>query len=111
MGWVGTIVSQFRQMLVSVTVLLELERVLRGFYEVPAPLVCAVFRALAGIEHVTIEDQDAVLMAVDWTEAGMDFADALHPARSLKAACFATFDQKLAKRAKRLASVPEVMLL
>jgi predicted nucleic-acid-binding protein len=97
--------------LVSVTVLLELEWVLRGFYEAPALQVCAVFRALAGIEHVTIEDRDAVLMAVEWTEAGMDFADALHLARSSKAACFATFDQKLAKRAKRFASAPEVMLL
>jgi predicted nucleic-acid-binding protein len=107
----AAIAALSQRALVTVTVLLELEWVLRGFYEVSVPQVCAVFRALAGIEHVTIEDRDAVLMAVEWTEAGVDFADALHLARSSKAACFVTFDQKLAKRAKRRGSAPEVMLL
>jgi predicted nucleic-acid-binding protein len=96
---------------VPVTVLLELEWVLRGFYEVPEAQVSAVFRALAGIEHVTMEDRDAVLLAFEWTEAGMDFADALHVARSARASGFATFDQKLVKHAQRLGVEPAVTLL
>jgi len=96
---------------VSVTVLLELEWVLRGFYELPTRDISRVLRALAGIEHITLEDRDAVLAAVDAFDAGLDFADALHLARSSRASAFATFDQRLAKRAKGLALRPPVELL
>jgi predicted nucleic-acid-binding protein len=96
---------------VSVTVLLELEWVMRGFYELPARDVLRVLRALASIEHITLEDRDAVLAAIDAFEKGLDFADSLHLARSTRASAFATFDQRLAKRAKTLALVPKVELL
>ncbi|MBK8765995.1 MAG: type II toxin-antitoxin system VapC family toxin [Burkholderiaceae bacterium] len=96
---------------VSVTVLLELEWVMRGFYELPARDIGRVLRALAGIEHVTLEDRDAVLVALDAHEQGLDFADALHLARSSRATGFATFDQRLAKRAKALALALPVELL
>jgi len=96
---------------VSVTVLLELEWVLRGFYELPARDISRVLRALASIAHVTLEDRDAVLVAVEAFDKGLDFADALHLARSSRAAGFATFDQRLAKRAKALALAPPVALL
>ncbi len=93
---------------VWVTVLLELEWVMRGFYELPRPDISRVFRALAGIEHVTLEDRDAVLMAVDAFDRGLDFADALHVARSRRASGFATFNRRLAKRAQALALLPPV---
>ena len=96
---------------VSVTVLLELEWVMRGFYELPAKDVSRVLRALAGIEHIKLEDRDAVLVAIDAFEKGLDFADALHVARSGRASGFATFDQRLAKRAKALGLTPPVELL
>ena len=96
---------------VSVTVLLELEWVMRGFYELPTKDISRVLRALASIEHVTIEDRDAVLVAIDAFDKGLDFADALHLARSSRASGFATFDQQLAKRAKALALAPPVELL
>ena len=96
---------------VSVTVLLELEWVMRGFYELPSRDVSRVVRALAGIEHVTLEDRDAVLAALGAFDKGLDFADALHIARSSRASGFATFDRRLARRAKALALVPGVELL
>ena len=96
---------------VSITVLLEFEWVLRGFYELPADQVCTVLRALAGIEHLTVEDRDAVLLAVEWAGQGMDFADALHLSRSARASGFATFDRKLAKRAQRLGAKPPVEVI
>jgi predicted nucleic-acid-binding protein len=99
---------------VSVTVLLELEWVMRGFYELPKRDVLRVLRALASIEHITLEDRDAVLAALDAFDKGLDFADSLHVARSSRASGFATFDQQLAKRAKRakgLALLPPVELL
>ena len=96
---------------VSVTVWLELEWVMRGFYELPARDVSRVLRALSTIEHITLEDRDAVLVAVDAFDKGLDFADALHLARSFRASGFATFDQRLARRAKALALTPPVELL
>ena len=96
---------------VSVTVLLELEWVMRGFYELPPKDISLVLRALAGIEHITVEDRDAVLVALDAFDKGLNFADALHIARSSRASGFATFDRRLAKRAKGLALTPPVELL
>ena len=96
---------------VSVTVLLELEWVMRGFYELPTRDVSRVLRALASVKHVTLEDRDAVLAAIDAFDKGLDFADALHLARSSRASGFATFDQRLARRAKSLALTPPVELL
>lgn len=96
---------------VSVTVLLELEWVMRGFYQLRSRDISRVLRALASIEHVTLEDRDAVLVAVDAFDKGLDFADALHLARSSRTSGFATFDQRLARRAKGLALAPPVELL
>jgi predicted nucleic-acid-binding protein len=96
---------------VSVTVLLELEWVMHGFYELPKTDISRVFRALASIEHLSLEDRDAVLAAVDAFDSGLDFADALHMARSSRASGFATFDQQLARQAKGLALAPNVELL
>ena len=96
---------------VSVTVILEFEWVMRGFYELSRKDVGRVLRALMSIEHVTVEDRDAVLIALDALDKGLDFADALHIARSGRATAFATFDQRLAKRALSLALAPPVELL
>ena len=96
---------------VSLTVLLELEWVMRGFYRLPRTSIGRVLRALAGIEHITLEDRGAVLMALDVFDKGLDFADALHLARSSRACGFATFDRRLARRAKGLALTPPVELL
>jgi predicted nucleic-acid-binding protein len=97
--------------LVTVTVLLELEWVFRGFYGLPRSGIAQALRALAGVEHILIEDRDAVLAALDGLDAGLDFADALHLARSSRASAFATFDKQLAQRAKRLVIPPPVELL
>ena len=45
---------------VSATVLLEFEWVLRGFYALKRRDIVKVMRALAGIQHVAIEDRSAV---------------------------------------------------
>jgi predicted nucleic acid-binding protein len=67
--------------------------------------------ALASIEHLTLEDRGAVLVALDAFDKGLDFGDALHVARSSRASAFATFDQRLVKRAKSLELRPPVELL
>ena len=59
---------------VSVTVLLELEWVMRGFYGLPTRDISRVLRALASIPHITLEDRDAFLAAVDTFDKGLDRA-------------------------------------
>ena len=96
---------------VSVTVILEFEWVMRGFYELSRKDIVKVLRALMSIEHLTVEDRDSVLIALDAIDKGLDFADALHIARSGRATAFATFDQRLTKRAASLELALPVELL
>ena len=108
---IAAIAAVSERAFVPVTVLLELEWVMRGFYELPRREFSRVLRALAGISHISLEDRDAVLSAVDAFDRGLDFADALHVARSQRASAFVTFDRRLAKRAAALGSIPPVELL
>jgi predicted nucleic-acid-binding protein len=96
---------------VSVTVLLELEWVLRGFYSLPPREVSRVLRALAGIPHLTLEDRDSVVAAIEAFDAGLDFADALHLSRSSRTSGFATFDRRLARRAGKIQPSARLELL
>jgi predicted nucleic-acid-binding protein len=95
---------------VSITVLLELEWVMRGFYELSSKDVVRVFRALCGLENVVIEDRDRVLTAADRHEGGMDFADALHLARSARCEALLTLDRGLVRRSARLNTSPSAKL-
>lgn len=85
---------------VSVTVILETEWVLRSTYEHRPADVARALRAFAGLPTVTVEDGAMVAIALDLTEKGMDFADALHLAKSMHCTGFATFDRKFVKAAK-----------
>ena len=97
----AAVIAMSEQAFVPVTVLLEFEWVLRGFYELPRSEILRVLRALAGLEHVHIEDRAVALAALDAYSDGFDFADALHVARSSRAKAFRTFDKRLAKAAAR----------
>jgi predicted nucleic-acid-binding protein len=90
------------QVFVPLTVLLESEWVLRDKYETPKGAVVAALRGLAKLPTVVVEDRSRALRALDWAEAGMDFADALHLAGSAACSAFASFDRKLAKLSARL---------
>ena len=107
----AAIVAMSERAYVSATVLLEFEWVMRGFYGLARRDIVRVLRALTGIEHLTLEDRDAALVAIEGLEKGLDFADALHVAGSARASAFSTFDQRLVKRAKSLALTPPVELL
>lgn len=49
-----------------------------------------------------VDQADRVARALDWLEAGLDFADALHLAASAEGDTFVTFDQGLLRRTARL---------
>jgi len=87
---------------VTKTVLLETEWVLRFSYQLPREAIVCALRKVIGLQQVEVENIGVVVMALDWHEQGMDFADGLHLASSRNAADFATFDEKLVKLAQRL---------
>ncbi|GIX27400.1 MAG: hypothetical protein KatS3mg123_1281 [Burkholderiales bacterium] len=88
------------------TVLLELEWVLRGGYKYDRQAILKAMEDLLGLPNVSAEDSVEVTEALKRYEAGLDFADALHLSSSAAAALrFATFDGKLAKRAKSLVGI------
>lgn len=95
---------------VSLTVMLEAEWVLRSAYGFDPAQLMRAFRAFAGLPNVVICDAPAFARAVHWAEVGMDFADALHLARSGACAGFASFDRRLAKAAGAL-DTPQVVPL
>lgn len=94
---------------VSKTVLLELEWVMRGYYGFEPADISRVLTHLLALEHVEIEDRDAVQQAVESHAAGVDFADSLHHASYRRCEGMATFDdRRFAHRARRLGLLPPV---
>ncbi|MBW4093376.1 MAG: type II toxin-antitoxin system VapC family toxin [Proteobacteria bacterium] len=92
------------------TVLLEVEWVLRGVYELPTNRIIPALRALAGLPGVSVEDPTLVARAMDRAERGLDFADALHLAAAAHCTDFLTFDKRFARSGARLAAVPVTAL-
>ena len=93
----------------SKTVLLESEWVLRKLYGLPPRAVVGALRKLIALEGSRTEDVDTIRLALDWADAGLDFADALHVASAIGAAGrFATFDGKSKKRADSLQGIEVV---
>ncbi len=74
------------------TVWLETEWVLRYAYGFGPAKIIGAFRGILGLPGVTTRDVSRLLLALDWHEAGLDFADAFHLAGSQDAADFMTFD-------------------
>ena len=96
---------------VPLSVILEFEWVMRGFYEAEPAAFCRAVEHLLGMPHVTVERWQAVKDALGLHLRGLAFADALHWASSAACERFVTFDDRgFARRARRLQLVPEVAL-
>lgn len=91
---------------VPLTVFLESEWVLRGAHGFSADQIANGLRGLAGLPCVSVEDPAVLATTLDWMQMGMDFADALHLAKSEGCAAFLTFDRKLAKAAENRSAMP-----
>ena len=103
------ILAESESVMVPLTVILELEWVVRAFYGFGAEDFARVVEHLAGLPNVIVEDRPAVLAAVDLRRSGLDFADALHLVRSRGCERLVTFDDRgFARRAKRLGVLPRV---
>lgn len=84
---------------VPITVILEVEWVLRSAYRFSSTEVISALRAFGGLATVAIERADIVAEALDRTAAGMDFADALHLGGSAHCEKMATFDRRFVEAA------------
>lgn len=105
------LIESGQALMVSKSVVLELEWVMRGYYGFTPAEVAVVLRHLLGQVHITVEDRAAVEQALANAEAGLDFADALHHASYRACASVASFDdRKFARRAKKLGLSPGVMV-
>ena len=97
--------------LVPLTVILEFEWVMRGFYEAAPEDFCRAVEHLLGMPHVTVDRWEAMKDALQLHRQGLDFTDALHWACSANCERFVTFDdRKFARRARRLGMKPDVGL-
>jgi predicted nucleic-acid-binding protein len=92
---------------ICTTVLLEAEWVLRRSYGFSRDRVVQALAAVAALPRVTLEDGALLATALDWAARGMDFADALHLAKSAHCDAFISFDRRLANAA---AAVPAVVV-
>ena len=96
---------------VPLTVILEFEWVMRGFYEGEPESFCKTVGHLLGMPHVTVERWEAVKDALELHRRGLDFADALHWTCSGACERLVSFDdRRFVRRARGLGLVPEVML-
>jgi predicted nucleic-acid-binding protein len=93
------------QVFVCATVLLETEWVLRSGYGYAAPKIREAFGILAGAPNVVLEDPALVSQALEWMQAGMDFADALHLSKAQNCEAFVSFDREFVRIASRAADV------
>ncbi len=95
---------------IAKTVLLEVEWVLRFSYHLPREVIAPTLRKVVGLQQVEVENPAEIFIALEGYEQGLDFADALHLASSGSAEGFATFDQKMAKRAGQFLATKMVVI-
>lgn len=103
------LLTESAEIFVPLTVLLELEWVLRAFYGFAAEDFVRVVKHLMGLANVSIQDWARVTDALTWHSDGLDFADALHLLASSHCKELVSFDDKcFARRAKRMGLLPIV---
>ncbi len=86
---------------IPVTVMLELEWVLRSRYAFAPKVIAQAIAKITALGNVVVGERAAVLSAANRAAQGWDFADALHLALSEGCEDFTTLDADLAKRAAR----------
>lgn len=84
------------------TVILECEWVLRYAYEFEPANILKALRKLFGLPNVHLTDATTMAHAIDWCEAGLGFADALHLSLCQKQDHLYTFDEKFINRSRGL---------
>ncbi len=102
------LLSSGRELFVPVTVIEELEWVLRGAYDMSREDIAALFDDMLAIDNLTVDRAAAVGQSIAWYRQGLDFSDALHLAQSALCSGMASFDAQFARGARRLGLQPAV---
>lgn len=97
-----------RELFVPVTVVQELEWVLRSAYDMPTGDIADLFRDLLCVENITVDRAAAVVQAIEGYQRGLDFSDALHLALSAACERLATFDSGFIKKSRQIGLQPTV---
>lgn len=89
---------------VPITVVQELEWVLRAVYDMPSNRISEFLEDLLSTQNIRVDRAAAIRQAIAMHQDGFDFSDALLWAQSGLCASVKTFDQKFVKlaTAKRL---------
>jgi predicted nucleic-acid-binding protein len=89
------------EIFIPVTVMLELEWVLRSRYDFKPQVIAQAVIRITALNNVVVGERAAVLSAANRAAQGWDFAAGLHLALSKGCEDFATLDADLFKRANR----------
>lgn len=98
----ATFLREQERVFIPKTVVLELEWVVRSAYRIGPSAVVSALRDILSVSNVEIEDEAVVTQAIECHERGMDFADALHIGSAGREWKFATFDNRLRRKVRRL---------
>jgi predicted nucleic-acid-binding protein len=105
------LIESGKPLMVCKTVLLELEWVMRGYYEFSTAAIAGVMNHLLGMPQITVEDRESILQALSHCQAGLALADALHHASYRGCDSMASFDDKqFARKARRMGLSPRVVV-
>lgn len=88
-------------LVVSETVLLESEWVMKSIMKIERHRIIEMLRSMLQLSAIEVANRAAVEVAIDAHAAGLDFADALHVACAKGVDVFFTFDKVLARRANK----------
>ena len=103
------ILAESNGVFVPLSVILELEWVLRAFYRFSPVSFIQVVKHLMGLPNVNVEEWSRVADALDLYAEGLDLADALHLCAAGGCEEFLTFDdRRFARRATSIGVTPKV---
>lgn len=94
---------------IPVTVIQELEWVLRAGYEMNPDDVAGFLEDLLSVENIQVDRAAAIAQSVALYRQGFDFSDAVHWAQSGLCSGLATFDRKFLKLAASKGLQPPVI--
>ena len=107
-GRVAELIDASPACFVPITVVLELEWVLRGAYRLPRQAIISALRGLLQIRQLHLEQEEQVVQSLDWYAQGLHFADALHLLRSEGCSALISFDRAFGGQAGQLSLNPAV---
>lgn len=99
-----------QEVLITRTVLLETEWVLRSIYKNTRTEIFGFFDKMLITSNLVIENSQEVKNALEWYKLGADFADAIHLCMCVENRIY-TFDANFCKSAKKLGVTPAFEVL